>query len=95
MGLRLALKVAPASGKSCCILDKTQRLKCYVKSPAQDGKANKELIKYFAQIFDVMQSDVEIIAGLTQKNKILLIATDQSYEQFLQKLGAEQQNKIF
>ena len=95
MALRLEIKVVPASGKIGCIIDKSQRLKCYVKSQAEEGKANYELIKFFAKIFGVTQRDVDIVSGLISRNKVLLIKTDITYEQFLQSLGLEKQRKLF
>ena len=95
MTLRLEIKVVPGSGKSGCILDKQQKLKCYVKAQAQDGKANQELIKYFAKLLEVRQVDVDIDSGLISRNKILLIRTDLTFEQFLQRAGLGQQTKIF
>jgi len=95
MALRLEVKVVPVSGKSGCVLDKQQRLKCYLKASAQDGKANQELIKFFAKICDVTQREVEIVSGLISRNKVLLIKTNMTYEAFLQQMGLEKQGKLF
>lgn len=95
MALRLEIKVVPVSGKLGCVIDKQQRLKCYLKAQAEDGKANRELIKFFAQACQVTQKDVDIVAGLLSRNKVLLITTDLTYEQFLERMGLEQQVKIF
>ena len=40
MALRLEIKVVPSSGKLCFAIDKQQRLKCYLKAQAEEGKAN-------------------------------------------------------
>lgn len=95
MALRLSIKVIPSSGRMEFVLDKEQRLKCYLKAPAQDGKANKELIKFVAQLCSVRQVDVDIVVGLINPNKILLINSSMSYEQFLKIAGLELQNSIF
>lgn len=95
MALRLEIKVVPSSGKSGCIINKQQRLKCYLKAAAQDGKANHELIKFFAKTCNATQQDVEIVAGLTSRNKVLVIQTAITYEQLLQILGLEKQIKLF
>ncbi|MGZ6250444.1 MAG: DUF167 domain-containing protein [Candidatus Chromulinivorax sp.] len=95
MALRLELKVVPASGKTGCIIDKQQRLKCFLKSAPENGKANYELIKFFAKLCNVTQRDVEIIAGFTDKNKVLLIKTDLCEEQILERLGIAKQSSIF
>jgi len=95
MALRLEIKVVPSSGKSGFILDKQQKLKCYLKSAAQDGMANYELVKLLAKTCKVTQKDVDIVAGLISRNKVLLIKTDMTYEQFLQILSLDKQVAIF
>lgn len=95
MALRLEVKVVPSSGKIGFIIDKQQRLRCYLKAAAQDGQANYELIKFVAKTCGVTQRDVDIVSGLTSRNKVLLISTNVTYEQFLKFIGLEQQAKIF
>ena len=95
MALRLEIKVIPSSGKIGFIIDKQQRLKCYLKAAAQDGQANYELIKFVAKTCGVTQRDVDIVAGLINRNKVLLISKDLTYEQFLKLIGLEKQAKIF
>jgi uncharacterized protein (TIGR00251 family) len=95
MALRLEIKVIPSSGKIGFSLDKEQRLRCYLKSAAQDGQANYELIKFIAKTCHVTQRDVDIVLGFTSRNKVLLITTDLNYASFLQLIGFEQQKKLF
>lgn len=95
MTLRIQLKVIPLSGKSLCIIDKQQKVRCYLKAQPQDGKANQELIAYLAHLCKVTKKDVEIIAGLTSRSKVVLIATDRTYDQFLQILGFDKQGTLF
>lgn len=95
MVLRLEIKVIPASGKIGFTIDKQQRLKCHLKAQAEEGKANYELIKFVAKTCGVTQRDVDIVAGLICRNKVLLITTDLTYEQFLQLTGLEKQTKLF
>lgn len=95
MALRLEIKVVPSSGKLAFVIDKQQRLKCYLKAQAEEGKANYELIKFVAKICNVTQRDVDIVSGLISRNKVLLITTTMTYEQFLQATGLVQQSKLF
>ena len=95
MALRLEIKVVPSSGKQGFIIDKQQKLKCYLKAAAEEGKANYELIKFVAKTCNVTQRDVDIISGLISRNKVLLITTNLTYEQFLQLVGLEKQTKLF
>jgi len=47
--------------------------KIYVRAQAAEGKANQELIRSFAEYFDIPKSKIEIIKGLTSKEKVLQI----------------------
>ena len=94
MALRLEIKVVPSSGRIGFVIDKQQRLKCYLKSAAQDGQANYELVKFIAKSCGVTQRDVDIVAGLISRNKVLLITTSLTYEQFLERMGLEKQMKL-
>ncbi len=95
MALRIEIKVIPSSGKVGFAFDKQQKLKCYLKSAAQDGQANYELIKLIAKTCKVTQKDIDIIVGFTCRNKVLLITTPMNYEEFLQAAGIEKQSKLF
>lgn len=95
MALQISVTVVPSSGKTGCVFNKQQRLKCYLKSAAEKGKANDELIYFFARLCGVPQRDVEIITGFTFRTKLLLIKTTMTYEQLLQALGLEKQQALF
>lgn len=95
MAFRLEIKVVPSSGKIGFTIDKQQRLRCYLKAPAEHGQANHELIKFIAKVCGVTQKEVDIVSGLLSRNKVLLIAKDMTYEQFLQLVGLEKQIKLF
>ncbi len=95
MALILNIKVVPGSGKQKWMLDKTGRLKGYLKSPPQKGLANKELIKLLAKALKIPQQDVTISAGATSRNKTIKIEGDLSVEQVLQLLGIEKQMSLF
>ena len=66
-----------------------------MKAQAEEGKANYELIKFVAKTCNVTQREVDIVSGLISRNKIVLISTDLTYEQFLQLAGLEKQAKLF
>lgn len=73
MPLIFELKVVPSSGRSGFVRDKSGIIKCYLKSPPVDGKANRELIKLIAKAVGAHQSDVLIIQGLTNRKKKIKI----------------------
>lgn len=80
------------------MLDKSGMLKCYLKSPAQKGLANKELIKNLADVLKVPQAAIAILAGDTARTKKIKIEKEITFLQLLAVLGLEalpQQNKLF
>ncbi len=95
MSLICEIKVVPSSGKSECKLDKNGMLKCYLKSPAENGKANKELIKMLAKGVGATQDEVSIVSGETSRNKRIRIDQNITFEQLLVKLGIERQMALF
>lgn len=92
--LQITVKVVPSSGMQKCVLDKSGRLKCYVKSPAERGLANDELVKVIARLAGLTQHDVRLVSGATFRSKVLSLATAMTYEQFLEKLGLEVQRAL-
>jgi len=90
-----SIKVVPSSGRSECILDKNGQLKCFLKSAPEKGKANKELIKLFADALSLARNQVEIVSGLTSRTKRIKIASDITWEQLLDKLGIQYQRTLF
>ncbi|HEV2601750.1 MAG TPA: DUF167 domain-containing protein [Candidatus Babeliales bacterium] len=92
--LIVTVKVVPSSGRNQWILDKTGTIKCYLKSPAERGLANQELIKLFAKALGITQNDVEIVAGATVRTKRITLCSVLTFEQLLAKLGIERQQSL-
>ncbi len=88
------VKVVPSAGRIAAILDKNNQLKCYLKSPPEDGKANAELIKYFAHALKIPQKSITIVTGATNRTKLIRVATDHTYEQLLDALDIAKQLTI-
>ncbi|NJE42153.1 DUF167 domain-containing protein [Thermococcus sp. GR6] len=59
------------------------RLKVKIKAPPVEGKANKEVVKFFSKM---LGAEVEIIRGETSREKDLLVKGFSSKE-VLKKLG--------
>lgn len=95
MSLRLEIKVVPSSGKMQCILDKNDKLKCYLKAPAEKGKANKELVQFLSKRLGVTQLQISIVAGRQSRNKIVAVESDISLQKALTDLGIVSQQKLF
>lgn len=45
------------------------RLKVRITAPPLDGKANRHLIAFFAELFKVAKGDVVLLAGESGRNK--------------------------
>lgn len=93
MGLIIDIKAVPNSGKRLCVLEKGG-IKCFLKSSPERGAANKELIKLVADTLNLVQTDVEIIAGLTSRNKKIKIYTSLTKEEFFTAFGFHFQNNF-
>lgn len=94
MSLIIEIKVTPRSGRSAFVLDTSRKLKAFLKSPPEDGKANKELIKLLAQALSCPQSAITIVSGATSRSKKLLIDLPLSYDMVLARLGLAIQTKL-
>lgn len=93
MALIFELKVVPSSGRSGFVRDKSGMIKCFLKSPAQDGKANRELIKTIAQAVGVTQQEVTIVSGLTGRKKKIKITGELSLDRLYQLLGIDSETQ--
>ena len=61
-----------------------ERLKIKISSPPVDGKANQEVLEFFAKLFNLAKRDVELLSGDKSRNKRVLIRGDA--EMFMDKL---------
>ncbi len=93
--LIIEVKVVPSSGKSECKLDKSGRLKCYLKSPPERNEANNELVKLFAKALKLTQNEVEIVSGMTSRTKKLKILKSITEDELLAHLGIQRQLTVW
>jgi uncharacterized protein (TIGR00251 family) len=94
MAFFVDIAVLPGSGKQQCILDKRGRIKCYLKSSPEKGKANSELIKFFAKKLGVTQNCIQIVLGLSARKKRLKIDRDIGFDRLVELLGIERQLSV-
>lgn len=87
----VALKVFPSSGRLQILLDKNGLIKLYIKSPAEKGKANKEILAFLAKQLGVQADQVELLSGDTSQKKRISIASSMTLEQIYQRLGLSHQ----
>lgn len=67
--LVLNVHVQPRAGKDEIAGLHGDRLKIRVKAPPVDGKANRYLIDFLADVFGVAKRDVVLLAGETGRDK--------------------------
>jgi hypothetical protein len=66
----IQVKVHPSSGREEIIKVTDNSYKIYLKKPAEDNKANIELLKILKKEF---KKEARIIRGLTGRNKVIEI----------------------
>ena len=69
----LTVKVVPRASRSEIVGFQDNVLKVRLTSPPVDGAANNELVKLISKQLRVPRSNVELIGGLTSRNKTLRI----------------------
>lgn len=87
MPLYVDIVAVPSSGKTQLLRDKTGRIKCYLKSPPEKGKANKELIQLIAKLLSLTQKEVIIAGGETDRKKRICIDKPMTMEEFCSRCG--------
>ena len=70
--LLLTVRVQPRASRDEIIID-GERLRLRITAPPVDGAANAHLTRFLAKIFGVSASRVEIIRGLTGRDKTIRI----------------------
>ncbi len=94
MAVFLTLKVVPRSGKTGCQADRQGRIVCRVKSAPEDGKANRELVKFLSKTLRVPQDTITIVGGTTSRTKRLKIEGFDNEVALLSALGIPMQITI-
>lgn len=97
MSVILEIKVIPSSGRQSIEYDATLGiLKCHLKSPPENGKANEELRKFFGKLTGIGSQAISIIRGETSRKKLIKFDTVHvnTKEQLLALCHIEVQTKI-
>jgi uncharacterized protein (TIGR00251 family) len=76
MGAAITVKVIPQSGRNeISEILKDGTIKVLLASKADESQANQDLIKYLAEVLQVAQKDLEIVAGVSGQDKLITILT--------------------
>lgn len=71
--LLLNVRVQPRASKDEISGVHGNALKVRITAPPVDGKANRHLIQYLAGVFGVAKSAVELVSGVSGRDKRLLV----------------------
>ncbi|OGY43357.1 MAG: YggU family protein [Candidatus Buchananbacteria bacterium RIFCSPHIGHO2_01_FULL_39_8] len=69
----ILIKVTPGASRDKIIEETENYLKIKIKATPTKGRANKALIKFLAEKYKIPASQIEIIKGLTSRNKLVRI----------------------
>ena len=72
--MKIAIKVIAGARKNF-LKQEGELTKVYLTAPAVDGKANKALIEFLSEYFQVSKSQIEIIKGLKSRSKTITISS--------------------
>jgi uncharacterized protein (TIGR00251 family) len=71
--LLLTVKIQPRSSRNEIVGELDGALKIRITATPVDGKANKHLIDFLAEIFQVPKSQIEMLSGKTHRDKRFLV----------------------
>lgn len=72
-GAVLCLRLQPRARRTGVVGMVGERVKIAVSGPPVDGKANRELCRFLADLLDVPKSAVSILQGETAREKTVLV----------------------
>lgn len=72
-GVRLTLHIQPRASRSELAGIHGEAIKVRIASPPVDGAANRELVRFLAELLGVTRSSVAVIAGLGARRKTVLV----------------------
>jgi len=73
-GVAITVRVTPRSKKNEILgVMEDGTIKVRLTAPPLEGRANKVLIQYLSEVLDISTSRIEIVAGETNKDKLISI----------------------
>jgi len=84
-GITFSVRVQPRASRSEINGEIDGVLKLRLSAPPVDGEANEECIRFLSKALGIGKGQVEIVSGLTSRNKIIRISgvTKTQFEQVL------------
>jgi uncharacterized protein (TIGR00251 family) len=71
--LILSLRIQPGAKQSRLDGQYGDRLKIRIVAPPVDGKANQQLVNFFAQLCGIGKSQISLLSGPNSRNKLIRI----------------------
>jgi len=84
-GFFLYIHIVPNASKNEIVGVYNGRLKVKIRKPAVDGKANKEMIQFLANVFDCPKSALSLVRGELSRKKTVLISCNLEKQQRITK----------
>lgn len=72
-GATLALRVQPKAKRNAVVGEQAGALKVAVTAPPEDGRANEAVLALLREVFNLQRSQVVLLSGQTNRNKVVLI----------------------
>lgn len=72
----ISVRVQPSGGRSRIVGVHGDSLKVRVSAPANEGKANAELIRFITGVIGVRRSAVDIVSGHRGRDKVIRVTGD-------------------
>lgn len=72
-GATLAVRAQPSARKNAIVGEQAGALKVAVTAPPEDGRANAALIEVLRDCLGLKRSQIELVSGITNRNKVFLI----------------------
>jgi hypothetical protein len=80
-GAALAIRVTPRARRDEIVeILADQTIKVRLTAPPVEGKANEALVEFLAKVLRVSRSRIEIVAGVTGRDKLVSIIDMESAE---------------
>ncbi len=86
--MKFVIKVVPRSSRQGFAPDSEVGVKCYVQSPPEGGKANKELIQLLAKKLGVPQTEITLLYGGGTRKKMFELPFDVEAQELIARLLA-------
>ena len=73
-GITFSIRVQPRASRSEIAGEIHGVLKLRLAAPPVDGEANEECIRFLSKLLGIGKGQIEIVSGLTSRNKVIRIA---------------------